>query len=129
MGSYEKLNAYKVAYKLCLGTYQLTKQFPSNEQFAIVSQMRRAAYSVTANIAEGSRKRTAKERIRYHHIAIGSLDELKSFYQLATDLGYCDSEQSEKARKLASDVGKMLVGLNKSLLRNPPMSSEQLAVS
>src|SRR5438309_129943 len=115
MEQFEKLHAYQAAYKLCLGTYKITAGFPDTEKFAMTSQMRRAAYSVISNIAEGSRK-SAKERRHFNQIAIGSLDELKAFYKLASDLGYCTQVHVERATKLASDTGKMLVGLNKKLL-------------
>jgi len=117
MERFEKLNAYQVAYRLCLGTYTLTRSFPKNEQYALVSQMRRAAYSVIANIAEGSRAITVKERQRYNQMAIASLEELKCFYRLSSDLGYCRNEYATTAIKVAGQVGKMLVGLNRSLRR------------
>lgn len=115
MEKYGKLKAYRVAYQLCLATYKLTSNFPPSEKFALVQQLRRAAYSVIANIAEGSRMTSDKERVRYHTTAIGSLEELKCLYSLATDLGYMEPKKKERVTREASDTGKMLVGLNKSL--------------
>lgn len=85
---YEKLIVWQEAYKLCLVIYKLTAGFPSHERFGLVSQMRRSAYSVPINIAEGNARRSAKEKARFFEIAHASLEELHCEFRLSLDLDY-----------------------------------------
>lgn len=85
---YEKLIAWKEAHTLCLLIYKIAKEFPSEERFGLTSQMRRSSSSVPTNIAEGNTKRSAKEKIKFFLIALGSLEELHYQCRLSKDLGY-----------------------------------------
>ncbi len=73
--------------------YRVTKEYPGEERFGLVSQMRRAAISIPANIAEGFKRRGLAEKIRFYNIAAGSLEELKYFFILSRDLEYINSNQ------------------------------------
>ncbi len=75
------------SHKLVLTVYQVTKRFPGDERFGLVSQMRRAAISIPANIAEGFKRRGVQDKIRFYNISEGSLEELKYFFILSKDLG------------------------------------------
>jgi four helix bundle protein len=83
---YEKLIVWKEAHLLCLRIYRETKVFPIEERFSLVSQMRRAAYSVPMNIAEGNTKHSRKDQCRFIDIAMGSLEELHYQSLLAREI-------------------------------------------
>lgn len=88
MRDYKKLDVWENSYKLTLDVYKLTKSFPKDELYGIVSQMRRAASSIPANIAEGASKSSEKGFGRFLQIAFGSSSELEVFISLSKDLGY-----------------------------------------
>lgn len=89
--SFEDMTAWQEAITLAVSIYQLTKTFPKEEQFALTSQIRRAATSISANIAEGFGRYGLKEKMQFYKIAYGSLLEVKSFLYLSEKLGYCSS--------------------------------------
>ena len=76
-----------------LGVYRLTDGFPKHELFCLTSQLRRAAISIPANFAEGFRKDSKRDKVRYYNIAIGSLEECRYYLRLANDLGYGDTNE------------------------------------
>jgi len=95
--------------------YRATKRFPSDEQFGLVNQIRRAAVSVPANIAEGQGRLHRAEFLRFLSIARGSLAETETHLLIAVRLGYLQREDAKQAWVLLQDVGKLLNGLIKSL--------------
>lgn len=102
---FQDLLVWQKAHALTLAVYKLTTRFPREEMFGLTSQMRRAAASVPANIAEGFKRRGQADKARVLNIAEGSLEELRYFFILATDLEYASCELQEK---LAGEVGRML---------------------
>jgi four helix bundle protein len=86
-----RLDIWKDAMQMVNSIYELTRHFPTSEQFALVGQMRRAAISIPANIAEGAARETDKEFLRFLYIARGSLVELETHLMIAKNLGYLDS--------------------------------------
>jgi len=110
---FEDLDVWKKAHKLVLNIYSITKDYPAEEKFGLISQMRRAAISIPANIAEGFKKRGIKDKANFYNIAQGSLEELRYYLILSKDLGYY--EQVENLLDLTETVGRMLHGLIKSL--------------
>jgi len=92
------LEVWKVAHKLAIDIYKLTKKFPKEELFGITSQLQRAATSVSANIAEGFSRFFYKDRVRFYYQARGSISETQNFLYLAMDIGI-----------LKPDLGKDLV--------------------
>src|SRR5438876_7233667 len=82
---YERLAAWRLSYRLVLGVYDATDDFPKHELYGLTSQARRAAFSVVANIAEGSAKRGGPEFRRYLDVALGSITELEVALLLARD--------------------------------------------
>jgi len=93
---------------LVLFTYKLTDKFPKNELFALVSQIRRAAVSVAANIVEGFRRKTLKDSLNFYHTADASLEEVKYHLLLSKDLNYIDAQSYQNAVSLCEEVGKLL---------------------
>jgi four helix bundle protein len=106
---FEELDVWRQAHALTLEVYRLTNGFPDHEKFGLVSQMRRAAVSVPANIAEGFKKHGNRDKANFYNIAQGSLEELRYYHILSRDLGYLKSPPTEPA---AFDViGRMLHSL------------------
>jgi four helix bundle protein len=95
---------WKKAHAWVLAVYHATEAFPKHELFGLTSQLRRAAVSVPANIAEGFRKRGQPDKLRFYNIAQGSLEECRYYLILANDLGYGDmaplAEQLEGISKM-----------------------------
>jgi four helix bundle protein len=88
MRDFKKLVVWEKSHKLTLAAYRATSQFPKEELFGLTSQIRRAAASIPANIAEGCGRNSEKEFIHFLHLATGSGNELEYHFLLARDLGY-----------------------------------------
>ena len=88
MRDHSKLRAFELADEVAISVYKLTKEFPKEEMYGLISQMRRAAVSVPSNIVEGCTRESQTEFIRFLEIAFGSLRELHYQYNLAMKLGY-----------------------------------------
>ena len=113
--SFEGLKVYQVARQLVKDIYLLQNKFPQEERYALGDQVRRAATSITANIAEGSGRQSIKEKIHFVEISFGSMTEVYCELQTACDLGYIHADQLEVLRPQFEEVAKMLSGLRNSL--------------
>lgn len=109
--TFTDLNAWKEGHKLVLLIYKITKDFPAKETYSIVDQMRKAAASVTANIAEGFGRQTYKEKVQFYYMAQGSLTELKNFILIAKDVGYLKEEEFKSLVSQANVTHQLLQGL------------------
>jgi four helix bundle protein len=114
---FERLEVWRKAVDLAGEIYVVTKAFPRDEQFGLTSQLRRAAVSVAANIAEGASRASGKDRARFIEIAFGSLNEVATMLHIALGQRLLESEQFTKLRSDISDVGRMLSGLRRSALQ------------
>jgi four helix bundle protein len=112
---FKDLIVWQRAYELTLNPYRATKKFPKEEAFGLTSQIRRAAASVPANIAEGYERNHRKEYLQFLFIAKGSLGELDTYLLLARDIGYMTSEDFDHLNAMRHETVKMLHGLIKSL--------------
>lgn len=115
MNSYEDLEVWQRSVALATRLYKITDPFPSAEKFGLISQIRRAATSIPANIAEGWGRGSTKEYIQFLFVARGSLMELETHMIIAHNLEYLASEQLSELRSETRQVGKMLNGLIKAL--------------
>lgn len=95
--------------------YRLSSRFPRSEQFGLTVQLRRAAVSVAANIAEGNGRVHRKEYLHHLSMSRGSLSEVETFLAVSRMLGYASVEDLEKGVALANETGRMLTGLRRSL--------------
>ena len=91
--SFENLIVWKKAHQFVLNSYIYSSNFPKYELFGLTSQYRRAAVSIAANIAEGFKKNSVKDKLRYYNIAQGSLEECKYYLILSKDLNYGENNQ------------------------------------
>jgi four helix bundle protein len=111
--TYRDLDVWKKARVLVKEVYLLTRKFPKDEVYGLMSQMRRCAVSIPSNIAEGYGRQFKKETIQFLHIARGSLFELETQLFIASDLSYIDEECLEKLLMQLDDCKKLLNGLIK----------------
>jgi four helix bundle protein len=113
--SYKDLTVWQKSYALCLLVYGITKAFPKNEQYGLISQLRRCSVSIPSNIAEGYNRRHRGEYVQFLSIAYGSVAELETQMLLSRDLHYCPQEKYDIAQNLVIEVSKMLRALMESL--------------
>lgn len=113
--SFTDLDAWKEGHVLVLMIYKITKQFPKDELFALTSQMRRCAVSITSNIAEGFSRQSSKEKIQFYSISLGSITELQSQLLIARDIGYLTKEQFQEMAQQSVKTHKISNGLVRSI--------------
>ncbi|MGI9648914.1 MAG: four helix bundle protein [Acidimicrobiia bacterium] len=111
MRDFRRLKVWGQAHQLTLDCYVATRPFPQGERFGLVSQIRRSASSVAANIAEGCGRDTSKEFRRFLSIAAGSVTELRNHLLLSRDLGLMGPDTFRELDGQAASVRKMLAGL------------------
>jgi four helix bundle protein len=115
MRDYKKLDVWKMAIDVTVRVYRITKEFPNDELYGLVSQMRRAAVSVSSNIAEGCGRKTEKAFITFLYNAMGSLKELECQVYISQRLGYLKDEGFEEINKELVLLGKKLVNFIKHI--------------
>jgi four helix bundle protein len=113
--SFRDLIVWQKAHEFVLKTYGLTKQFPPEERFCLIPQIRRAAISIPANVAEGFRKRGPADKNRFFNTSQGSLEECRYYLILSQDLGYGDCLALEP---LLDDVSRLLIAYAQAVERN-----------
>jgi four helix bundle protein len=108
---FTKIQAWKLADDLTVDVYTATKQFPREELYGLTSQLRRAASSIPANIAEGSNRSSQKDYLHFLSVASGSLAEVRYFLHLSKRLGYLSESEYKKLSTPAEETSKTLAGL------------------
>ena len=110
---FKDLISWQEGHNLVLLVYKITKLFPKEEIYGLVSQMRRAVVSITSNIAEGFGRQGYKEKIQFYYLAHGSLIELKNQIEIAKDLEFIDNETYKKLTGQSNKAHMILQGLIK----------------
>ena len=113
---YRKLVVYTKAQELVKSVYKSLERFPREEQFALCSQLRRAAVSITSNIAEGVSRYSYKDKVHFIEIAFGSLMEVMSQLELAKELEYITEKELHEIELLAVNIAQLLTSLQYSFL-------------
>lgn len=114
--SFEKVEVWKKAHEFVLSVYKLTELFPRHETYGLTSQLRRAAVSIPANIAEGFGKATKPDKIKYYVISQGSIEECKYYLILAKDLGYAETNSlKEDLGVIARMLGGYVAAVRRSM--------------
>ena len=98
--------------------YEQTRSYPADERFGLVMQLRKAAISVSSNIAEGNGRGTTKDYVRFLMVSKGSLNEVRSQLAVSTRLGFVTANDIQSLERLCDRIGRMLMGLRKSLTKN-----------
>jgi four helix bundle protein len=111
---YKKLKVWQKAMKLVVQVYKATRNFPKNEQYGLVSQMRRSVISIPSNIAEGHGRSSDKEIVRFLDIARGSIFELDTQIEISKRLNFLDIQEYNNIFNMLDEISRMLSGLKKS---------------
>jgi four helix bundle protein len=117
MRPHERLDVWNKAIDLVMTCYKATETFPKEERFGLTSQIRRAAVSIPANIAEGAARDSQKEFTYFLSNAQGSASELETELLIAHKLGYLAETNHTALRASLDSIGRMIVGLSKSIKR------------
>ena len=111
--NFTDLRAWKEGHILVLMVYKATESFPQKETFGLVSQMRRAAVSITSNIAEGFSRRTAKDKCQFYSISSGSITELQDQLIISKDVRYLSAKDFDNIYHQSIEVKKIVSGLKR----------------
>ena len=114
---FEKLEVWQKGRLLVKEVYELSKNFPADEKFGMVQQIRRAGISVTCNLAEGSSRFSGKDQARFSEIAFGSLLEVLNLLIASVDLGYISEEMMNAQRPLIEEIGNKINALRETQLK------------
>lgn len=113
ISSFTDLYVWQEAHKLVLMMYRETKSFPKEELYSLTDQIKRAAMSITNNIAEGFGRKTYKDKAYFYYLAFGSISELQNQLLIARDLKYISSAKFEELMNQQVIVSKLLQGITK----------------
>ena len=113
INNHKELRVYKESIDFVLSIYELTKRFPSDEKFGLISQMRRAAVSIPSNISEGAARKNTKEFIQFLYISLGSAAEIETQIDIAKKLNYYDDkkELEDKLHHIINMLTKLIRSL------------------
>jgi four helix bundle protein len=111
------LDAWKKSHEFALNIYAITKKLPKEELYGITSQLRRAASSISANIAEGFSRYHFNDKIRFYYNSRGSLSETQNFLFLAKDLLFITEKEFKNLFSLSEEINKLINGLIRSIER------------
>jgi four helix bundle protein len=123
MRNYRDLQVWGKAHNLTLELYRVSRGFPREEIYGITSQLRRAAASIGANLAEGCGRRTSTELARFVRIAMGSASELDYHLLLSRDLGFINGDDFTRSKAELTEVRKMLTSFLSSVEKQIEMKS------
>lgn len=112
---YQDLKVWQKSKDFAVAVYKITADFPKSEIYGLTNQLRRAALSISSNLAEGYGRKSRKEMSRYVSIAIGSASEAQSLGIIAAELGYLNLEQSKPLQSTLIEILKMLEKLRQKL--------------
>ncbi len=115
---FESVIAWQKAHDFVLAVYKYTKNFPEEEKFGLTSQFRRAAVSIEANIAEGYKKISKPDKLRFFNISQGSIEECRDYIILSRDLGFVNEEQFMILYNALENTSKMLMLYCKGIKNN-----------
>lgn len=112
--TFEDLDAWKIGHEFVIEIYEITKKFPKEETYGLVNQLRRAATSITSNIAEGFSRYSFKDKIRFYYNARGSISECRDQIHISWDVGYLEKECAEVFLLKTDRIRQVLNGLIRS---------------
>ena len=115
MKSHKDLDVWRAAIDLAREVYEVTKTFPKEEQYGLVSQMRRSAVSIASNIAEGAARQGTKEFVHFLYVAVGSANELDTQIEISKAIEFGEEQRLRTLQQSLEAVSKMLQGLIRSV--------------
>jgi len=126
---FKELKVWRKAYDLSLAVYEVSRSFPREEMYGLTSQLRRAAVSIGANIAEGCGRRSDGELVRFLQIARGSASEVEHHLLLALDLKFLQAATHQNIEKRLQEVQRMLTSLVSSIQETPAVRAAAARVA
>jgi four helix bundle protein len=117
MKTHKDLEVWRASIDLARNVYELTRQYPKDELFGLVSQMRRASVSIASNIAEGAARNGNKEFLQFLYIALGSASELDTQIEISKVTRICEDDQLQKLQEGTTRVRMLISGLIRSVKR------------
>ncbi len=127
MGDYKRLRVWRKAHEIACAIYRVTRAFPTRDQFVLGDQLRRAAISIGANIAEGCGRNGDGDLHRFLNIALGSANELRYLLELAMDVGLLSAADGMPLVSAVDDVRRMLSGLATTARRARSSAKKEMA--
>ena len=121
--TFQNILAWQKAHEFTLQVYETTKDFPEDEKFGLTAQFRRAAVSIGANIAEGYKKLSKADKLRFLNIAEGSMAECMNYIILSKDLGFINDVQHDSLKDSIEKAGKLLTAYSKGIINNNGISN------
>lgn len=123
MQDFRQLEVWKKDHRITIRIYAITRGFPQDERFGLVTQLRRACVSIGANLAEGCCRNTDKDFARFVDMSLGSASEVEYSLLPAHELGYIPDGDYQELNDDVQEVKRMLAGLNRRLRKTPPADS------
>ena len=123
---FEELVVWRKAHEMVLYIYHVSRHFPEDEKFGLTSQFRRAAVSIEANIAEGYKKLSKSDKLRFFNISQGSLEECRDYHILSRDLGYLQEYEFDKLHQLTEETSRLLTAYCKGILENRAINNDTI---
>ena len=127
--SFMDIKAWQFAHQFVIDVYKLTREFPETERFGLCSQFQRAAVSIAANIAEGYKKLSKADKLRFLNISQGSLEECRYYVLLSRDLGYIDNESFDSLNQEIEKVSWYINAYCKGIINNSAIAEHLSANS
>lgn len=113
--TFRDLNVWQKAHNLVIDIYKVTEDFPTEEKYGLVAQLRRSAASIPTNIVEGFKRKSKTDYAHFINIADTSLEETKYHLILSKDLGYLKEDDFDNLNNICDEIGRMLYGFHKKL--------------
>ena len=123
---FQRVIAWQKAHEFVLAVYRATRHFPEDERFGLVSQFRRAAVSIEANIAEGYKKLSKADKLRFFNISQGSMEECRNYIILARDLEYLDDTTLHELKEKSEYASRMINSYCDGIMRNAAIKENEL---
>ena len=123
---FQRVIAWQKAHDFVLSVYSITRQFPDDERFGLTSQFRRAAVSIEANIAEGYKKLSKTDKLRFFNIAQGSLEECRDYIILSLDLNYITEQNYNLLCKQSEYTSRMLNSYCEGIINNNALKNDTI---
>lgn len=122
---FQRVLAWQKAHEFVLKVYRITKGFPEDERFGLISQFRRAAVSIEANIAEGYKKMGKPDKLRFLNTAQGSMEECRDYIVLSHDLEYINDLEYHELKELSEYASRMINSYCNGIINNAAKREEQ----
>ena len=116
--TFQSILSWQKAHEFTKLVYEITKDFPEDEKYGMISQFRRAAVSIGANIAEGYKKLSKADKLRFLNIADGSMAECMNYIILSRDLDFINDIQYERLKEAIENAGKLLTAYCNGIINN-----------